>query len=60
MNTKQRFPRRVDCWMSDEFADAIEAIAEARALTASTVVREGMAFYLRQIGALPNQQRAQA
>ena len=47
--------------MSDQFADAIEAIAEARALTTSTVVREGIAFYLQQIGALPNrQQRPQA
>jgi hypothetical protein len=59
MSKNPRFPRRVDCWMSEQFADAIEAIAEARALTTSTVVREGMAFYLKQIGALPQQPRPQ-
>jgi hypothetical protein len=50
--SKPRFSHRIDTWVSPQFAEAIEAIADSRCLTASGVVREALAVYLHQIGAL--------
>ena len=51
-----RFPRRLETWMSEEFADAVESIAHQRALSSSAVVREALLIYLSQLGALRQQQ----
>ena len=50
---KTRYPCRIDVWMSEQFADTIEAIAKARESTASHVVREILALYFNQAGLLP-------
>jgi hypothetical protein len=48
-----RFPRKLDVWMSEQFADTIATNADRRELTSSAVVREALARDLSQIGALP-------
>ncbi len=58
-----RFPCRIDVWCGEEMAATVEALADARALTTSAIVREALLWYLQQIGALsprpvqPNGQR---
>jgi hypothetical protein len=55
----------VACWMSEQHADALKAIADARSSTTSAVLREMVTVCLNQIGALqqprparPNGQQA--
>lgn len=48
-----RFPRRIDCWMSEQLAEATERLAEQQAITASAVVRQALQLYLASVGALP-------
>jgi hypothetical protein len=43
-----RFPRKLDVWMSEQFADTIATNADRRELTSSALARD-----LSQIGALP-------
>lgn len=50
--SKSRFTHRVDTWVTPQYAEAIEAIADSRCLAASGVVRESLNFYLHQLGAL--------
>jgi hypothetical protein len=50
--SKSRFTRRIDTWVTPQFAEAIEAIADSRCQTSSGVVREALALYLHQLGAL--------
>ena len=51
--SKSRFTHRIDTWVTPQFAEAIEAIADARFQTSSGIVREALALYLHQLGALP-------
>jgi hypothetical protein len=53
MTKAPRFPRRIDCWMSEAYADAIEQIADARSVPTSIVVREIIGLYLNHAGLLP-------
>lgn len=48
-----RFPRRIDVWMPEHVADAIERVAGAQMLSISDVMRHAVASYLLAIGALP-------
>ena len=54
--SKSRFTHRIDTWVTPQFAEAIEAIADARCQTSSGIVREALSLYLHQIGAHPARQ----
>lgn len=51
--TPPRFPRRIDVWMPEHVADAIERVAGAQMLSISDVMRHAVASYLLSVGALP-------
>jgi hypothetical protein len=51
--TRAPFSHRIDTWVSEPFAQTIESIADARAMTNSAVVREAIAVYLNSIGMTP-------
>ncbi|MET4372557.1 hypothetical protein ABIA99_005266 [Bradyrhizobium sp. LB12.1] len=61
---RPRFTRKLEGWFCEEHADAVELIAEQRQLTASAVLREALALYLKALGispaARPNGQHAPA
>ena len=54
--SKPRFTHRIDTWVTPQFAEAIEAVADARCQTSSGIVREALSLYLHQIGAHPARQ----
>ncbi|AWM07629.1 hypothetical protein [Bradyrhizobium symbiodeficiens] len=57
--SKPRFTTRIDTWVTPQFAEAIEAIADVRCQTTSGIMREAIGLYLHQLGALPPRVKAQ-
>jgi hypothetical protein len=51
--SREPFSHRIDCWVSERTANAIETIADARAMTQSAVMRELVALSLNQLGMMP-------
>jgi hypothetical protein len=59
MTTKApRFTCHIACWVTEQDADAIERIAEARRSTTSNIVREMIAICLNQMALPPRPARA--
>ncbi|MCK1480482.1 hypothetical protein IVB27_38560 [Bradyrhizobium sp. 197] len=50
---RPRFTRKLEGWFTEQHADAVEAIADERQLTASAVLREALAFYFKAVGITP-------
>ncbi|MES5485945.1 hypothetical protein QMZ05_24595 [Bradyrhizobium sp. INPA03-11B] len=50
---KPRFPRKLEGWVTEAHADAVEAIAIERQLPMSAVMREALSVYFRAIGVTP-------
>lgn len=57
--SKSRFTHRIDTWVTPQFAEAIEMIADARGQTSSGIVREALFLYLQHLGAHPSSLNAQ-
>jgi hypothetical protein len=52
---KQRFPIRLQCWMSEQLAATTEMVALHQETTPSTIIRQALTTYFLQIGALTPQ-----
>jgi hypothetical protein len=47
-----RFPRKLECWVPDQIADAFDVLAADQLLTASDHMRQAFVIYLSSRGVL--------
>jgi hypothetical protein len=58
MGKAARFPRKMEVWVSDAYAQAFELLASDGLLTISDHARQAFRMYLTQMRALPAPQPA--
>ena len=52
MGKAARFPRKLEVWISDAYAEAFDLLASDQLLTVSDHARQAFRLYLTQMGAL--------
>ena len=58
MSRANKFECRLQTWVPEDVADAVQMIADQQLLDVADVVRQGVILVLRQFGAMPLQQRS--